>query len=446
MEEKMDREQKIEYARASLWAPFYTVGMAIRIGGDVPPDLVRRVLAKLQVLYPPLASRVRLDARGAAYLTTAGVGEFPLQVREKHSEDDWAGVFLEQEKIPFDFQCGPIARFFLLRGDQSSDLIVIAPHVVCDGYSISQVMGDAVALLNDPEREVSMPAVSPAVTWKTVRHSFTDNLPLRGLARLVNCFWPKRSTALQQEQYETLYRCYWSRQDNAVTTYSLSAEDTAALSARCKAHGISVTGALVASFLLAQADFHAATPATRSEISVAVNLRDRLIEPPGRAVGVYASSFNVQLRPKSSKSFWGLAAESYRRIHRGLQNRCLLLMPLVLEDLNPAIVDGLVAAVCTDCWSPEFAILTHFVPVRNRMRWLDISNIGRVDLPKTQARYSIQNLLPFPPLVPGGGLALNVLTLNGQMNMILKYRRNDPTGANIAAIQQRAVQYLTAAA
>ena len=63
--------QKIEYARASLWLPFYAVGMVARIQGDVPTGRLEATLRKLQILYPPLASRVCVEKDGTAWLTTA---------------------------------------------------------------------------------------------------------------------------------------------------------------------------------------------------------------------------------------------------------------------------------------------------------------------------------------------------------------------------------------
>ncbi len=105
-------EQKIAYARAGLWAPFYAVGMAARIKGDIPTDLLKAALRKLQILYPPLASCVRMEKDGTAWLTTEGVGEFPLEVRSRKSDDDWVKIFLEQERIPVRVRPRPDCTLF----------------------------------------------------------------------------------------------------------------------------------------------------------------------------------------------------------------------------------------------------------------------------------------------------------------------------------------------
>jgi len=64
--------------------------MAARIQGSPPTEVVKAALSKLQILYPPLASRVRVEEDGSAWLTTEGVDEYPLEVRLRTSDDDWA--------------------------------------------------------------------------------------------------------------------------------------------------------------------------------------------------------------------------------------------------------------------------------------------------------------------------------------------------------------------
>jgi hypothetical protein len=435
-------EQKISYARASLWAPFYAVGMTARIQGEVPTDLLTNALHKLQILHPPLASRVRVERDGAAWLTTAGVGAFPLEVRPKVSDDDWAGLLLEQERAPFPFERGPLTRFYLLRGAASSDLIVVAPHVVCDGYSMAHVMCDAVALLNDPEREVLRPPLPPAVTWQTMPHALSDNLLLRGLVRAANGVWRGPRVTLRQQEYQELHRQYWARHHNGLLALALSPAETSDLAARCRQHGVAITGALVAAFLLARNDvWPAGQPAPR-EISVATNIRDRMTPHPGCAVGVYASSLDVRIRAQAGDTFWALASAGHRRIHRALDDRAQVLKPLVLTELDPRIIDAAVAALATGEWGREFALFTRFVKIKETVRSLNVSNIGRIELPDLGAPYRLETLLPFPPVVPGGELALNALTVRGQMHVLLRFRQDRVDAALVARLKERALHYL----
>jgi len=120
-------------------------------------------------------------------------------------------------------------------------------------------------------------------------------------------------------------------------------------------------------------------------------------------MGIFASSVDLKLRSISGKSFWELARHAHTQIHKSINDRSQVLLPLVLEDLDPSIVDAVVAAVSTDEWSPEFRLLTRFIKIKGEARCLNVSNIGRIDLPELGEPYHLETILPFPPLVPGGG-------------------------------------------
>jgi hypothetical protein len=76
------------------------------------------------------------------------------------------------------------------------------------------------------------------------------------------------------------------------------------------------------------------------------------------------------------------------------------------------------------------------------VRSLNVSNIGRIELPDLGAPYRLETLLPFPPVVPGGELALNALTVRGQMHVLLRFRQDRVDAALVARLKERALHYL----
>ncbi len=436
-------EQKIGYSRGSLWAPFHAVGMVARIQGDISVRHLEEVLRKLQVLHPPLACRIRMEQDGSAWLTTEGVGGFPLEVRLRVKEEDWINIFLEQERIPFAFDRGPLARFFLLRGEACSDIVVITPHVICDGNSMTQVISDTITLLNDPGRTVTCPSPPPPTTWQSVRHSWSDNLLLRSFIKAVNFLWLKKHPRMGQQDFEAVNQFYWGRRQTGLLAYELSPGKTSNLVARCKQQGVSVTSALIAAIFLSQTGICSSPRSTSNNVTVAVNIRDQMIQPPGRVVGMYASNIDMKLCPKPGITVWELAHEIHARIHKMLKDRSRILWPLALGELKPKITDGLLASLCTDRWERQLRLFSGFVRMGELSGGLDVSNIGKINLPELNMPYRLKNLIPLPPLVPGGGIALNVLTLDDRMNVILKFRL-DQKGANeINDIWDRALHFLS---
>jgi hypothetical protein len=430
-------EEKIGYTRGSLWAPFHAVGMVMRIKGNVQAGPVMAALRKLEVLYPPLASRVRVEKNGDAWLTTEAVEPCSLEVQTHATMDDWKKVVLEQERRPFAFESGPIGRFFLLRGQDCSDLIAVVPHVICDGLAMTQVMSDAISLLNDPGREVKMPAPPAAVTWQSVPHAAGDALLLRGLIKTVNHVWPKNQAGIRQAGYEELHRRYWEQRQNGMLMFELSPAQTAQLAARCKQHGVAITGALTAAFLLAQGSFRL------HDVTVAVNIRNRMVPPPGRVMRVYASAVNLTRRPGPGTNFWELAHACHTRIHHALDDRARLLLPVALGEIDPSIADRGLRSLCSGQLARRLGPLARLVKFEGLNPNLDISNIGRVEMPETGGRFCPITLLSFPPLWPAGGLAVSAISTNGRMNVTMKFRLDQLDEAAAVRISERASGILT---
>ncbi|HNS50757.1 MAG TPA: hypothetical protein PKO09_06195 [Anaerolineae bacterium] len=435
-------ERRIEYARASLWLPWYAVGMVARIQGEVPPERLRFVLSKLQCLHPAPASRVRMEADGSAWLTTQDVGEYPLEVRRRTDSRQWVEILLEQERVPFAFDRGPVARFFLLRGSGCSEVGIVAPHVVCDGYSTAHLVYDLVALLNDPGREVASPSPPAAVTWQTMPHAAHDALLLRGLVGVANRALRGGRMLLDQEAYTEAHRRYWERRQVGVMTFGLDIEETCRLIARCKQHGVSVTATLVAAFLLAETAVRRKDRAARRHLTLAVSVRDRMAERPGTAVGFYTSSVDLTLRTGLRSRFWEVAREGQARIYKAVGKRSQILRPLVMEGLDPRIADRLVADIARGDWHGVMAHFYRFLRARAYARSLDLSNIGRVEPPDLGSPFRLEALLPWPPLMPGGGITLNTMTAAGKMAGTCKFRREVLDDAAAARILDRALEYL----
>jgi hypothetical protein len=436
-------EEPIGYTRGSLWAPFHAVGMVLRIKGDIPTEQMEAALRKLQVLYPPLASRVRLEKNGAAWLTTQAVQAATLEVRTDAAGDDWKKLFLEQERIPFAFERGPIGRFFLLRGQLCSDLIAIVPHVICDGYAMTEVITDLVALLNDPHQPVTRRVPAPAVTWQSAAHATRDARLLRGLIKVFNRVWPQSQARIHQAEYERLHQNYWEHRQNGLLAFELSAAQTSDLAARCKQYGVKITGALVAAFLLAQESTRTAARVPLWDVTVAVNIRNQMVQPPGRVMAVYASNINLRMHPRPGARFWDLAGQCHSRIHRALGDRARLLLPLALGELDPSFSDAGLAGMSSGQISRRLGRLARYVRFEGLNPNLDVSNVGQVDLPEAGAAGCPVTIIPVPPLWPAGGLAINVLTVNDRMNVTVKFRLDQLDEAAVIKIGESALSYLT---
>jgi hypothetical protein len=113
-----------------------------------------------------------------------------------------------------------------------------------------------------------------------------------------------------------------------------------------------------------------------------------------------------------------------------------------MEQLDPSIADSAVSAISTGRLGDKFGLLSHFLKESEDKCRLNVSNIGRINLPEAGKPYTLETLLPFPPLVPFSGPSLNILTTNNQMNFILRYHLETWNDATITKVRDQVISYL----
>lgn len=261
-----------------------------RVHGRADPDGIRAALTAARRRHPLLGVRVADIGRWRAWLTTEAVPDPPLRVVNTTAPDAWARVVEEELPRRFDTTTGPLTRFVLLDAGDTFDLIAVCHHLVCDGISAGIVIDD---ILRGPAHDLPRPRPVPAADDLLPRPRPT----LSDLRKLVRALG--RSTHPARHTGPLAY-----------TTWSLSADETTAILARCRAEGATLQAALCAAF--ARAFPHPA------DISVPVDLR-RILAPAARnAVGLYATSIVRPVDGTAPDGFWTLARQVRADLHHRL--------------------------------------------------------------------------------------------------------------------------------
>jgi hypothetical protein len=329
--------------------------------------------------------------------------------------------------------------------------------------SLAYLARDLMVHLGDPAREVEvLPAPEPITL---------DNLPSEvSLSRLVKFFinrikrkWAEEIVFFDQEDYKALTEVYWDNYQHEVFTVVLSEAETSALVARCRKENITVNSALTAAFSGAQSFVEGEKP-YHAKIVVAANLRDRLPNPPGEAMGYYALGVELKLKYDHKKSFWDNARKYHKKIKPNFTNkkvfgdlpRMLQMDSNIYEALNFKKLGGLVP---TD--SPRYEKLSDFgkredvvvrLLKRVKMESLEakllgpaITNLGRMDFPKTYGVLELDRLF----MQPGGAfplvhvnLVLGAVTCSGKMSLVVEYAPEAVDTVTMEKIKDKAMEYL----
>ena len=116
-------------------SPYSVVTMMARIGGDVSETMLRDAVAKVQRRHVNLRVRIKEDQDHVPWFTSEGVGEIPVEVVPRESDEHWIEVQQEAAKVPFEFELRPAIRFILVQSPGVSEVIILCHHIICDGLS-----------------------------------------------------------------------------------------------------------------------------------------------------------------------------------------------------------------------------------------------------------------------------------------------------------------------
>lgn len=444
-------------------SPFSIVTMVARIKGDVSEEILRNAVAKAQHRHALLRVRIKEDSDHTQWFTSAGAGEIPVEILPRKSANDWIRIHAEASRIPFEFDACPAVRFILVQSPETSELIILCHHIICDGMSLAYLARDIMGYLGDPDREVEALPAPPAIDLENL----PDDVSLSGLVRFfvnrMNRRWADESVYFDQADYEILTKIYWDRYTHEILPIELSEEETAGLVARCRAEKVTVNSALSAAFGGAQSFVQGEQPYHRKFV-VAANLRERLPNPPGEGMGMYAGGVEFNFRYKHNKTFWENARKLNQIIQPKIANKHLFadllnwlyLDPTMLEAMNFKKLGQFAPAD-----SDRFEKLSSFssredvvlrILRRDKIESLErkywgaaVTNLGRLDFPKNYGALELDRLI----LQPGGGiplanvnLVLGAVTSSGKLSLVVEYAREAVDTETMSDITNQALEYL----
>ncbi len=465
-----EKQQVMRYERKVTGAerfyshsPFSIVTMVARIRGNVSEEMLKNAVVKVQQRHVLLRVRIKEDNEHTLWFTSEGVQEIPIEIVPRKSENDWIKIHAEASKVPFEFETHPAIRFILVQSPDVSELIILCHHIICDGMSLAYLARDLMVHLGDPAREVEVLPVPEPITL--------DNLPsdvsLSGLVKFfinrIKRKWAEEIVFFDQEDYKALTKTYWDNFNHEIFPIELSEEQTSGLVVRCRNERITVNSALTAAFSGAQS-FVAGDKPHHARTAIAADLRGRLPNPPGEAVGYYASGFELKLKYDHKKSFWDNARKYHKSIKPNFTNKkvfgdlpgWLQMDSNIYEALNFKKLGRLVPKD-----SPRYDKLSDFgkredvvvnLLQRAKMETLEtkllgpaITNLGRFDFPKTYGALELDRLI----MQPGGAfplvhvdMVLGAVTCSGKLSLVVEYAEEAVDAATMEKIKDKAIEYL----
>jgi hypothetical protein len=457
-------ERKVTAAeRFFARSPFAIVTMVLRINGHVSEEMLRRAVSIVQQRHALLRVRIRTDAEHAAWFTSDGVQEIPIEIVPRESEDDWIESHARASGVPFAFETHPAIRFILVQSPDRSELIILCHHIICDGMSLAYLARDLMVHLGDPAREVEVLPAPPPIDLDNLPRDVSQPGLVKFLIGRMNRKWAQEAVFFDQEDYEILTRTYWDHYHHDLLSIELSEAETTALVARCREEQVTVNSALTAAFSGAQSFVQGEKP-YHAKTVIAADLRDPLPRSPGEGMGMYAGGAELKLKYDHKRGFWENARRFHRRIQPAYTNKNLFgavlnwlyLDPTICEAMSFKKLGGLVPPD-----SPRYEKLSAFsarddvvlrLLQRDNLDTLEfkywgtaVTNLGRLEFPRQYGALELDRLI----MQPGGGiplananLVLGAVTCSGKLSLVMEYAREAVDSAVMQQVKDKALEYL----
>jgi NRPS condensation-like uncharacterized protein len=449
--------------RIFRWSPYSIVTMVARITGHVSQSMLANAVSRVQRRHPNLRVRIREDDDHVPWFTSEGVGEIPVEVVPRKSDDHWLQVHEGASQVPFDFDARPAIRFILVQSPSVSELIILCHHIICDGMSLAYLARDLMIHLGEPAREVDVLPDPVPIDLENTPEEVSLNPVVRFFMKRINRKWEQDVVFFDQEDYEGINDAYWMHYHPRIMPVELSEAQTQALVARCRQSHVTVNSALTAAFVGAQTVVQGERP-FHSSIAIGASLRDRLPSPAGEAMGFYAGGVSLNFKYDGKIGFWDNARKLHGKVSPLYANRTLFKETLTWCHLAPGIMEAMHFKKLGGLVPPHsskhqrLVAYSHLDDVvlsilkREKMDTLDrvilgtaVTNLTRMDFPRNYGALTLDRLI----MNPGGAfpvsqvnLVLGAVTCSGKLSLVIEYVEDNVDDSTMEAIRDKALEFL----
>jgi hypothetical protein len=440
-------------------APYAIVTMVARIKGNITEKMLNDAVSKVQQRHLNLRVRIVEDDDNIPWFTTEDVKEIPIKIISRESDDHWMQIYHQACRVPFEFNERPAIRFILVQSPKISELMILCHHIICDGMSLAFLARDLIIHLGEPTREIELLPDPVPLNLDNIPKEVSLNPIVKFIIKRTNKKWDKDKIYFDQEDYQNLNDGYWKNFTHKMFTVELTETETSEIVNRCKKEGVTVNTALTSAFVCAQYNIQG-DKSYHSNIFIAGNLRDRLLNPPGGVMGIYVGGVIPKFKYKEKISFW----DNTRKLHKELKslytNKNLFKGGILNLYLEPAIRESTtfkLLGLLVSSNSSRYEKLSAFskrddmvtsILKRRKMDSLEsivmgtaVTNLTRLDFPSKYGNFLIFN--PGSAISLGNvNLVLGAVTCAGKLSLLLEYAEETVDTKTMEKIKGKALEFL----
>ncbi|MGH8031391.1 MAG: condensation domain-containing protein [Luteimonas sp.] len=409
----------------------FTVVCTLKIAGVLDEARLRHALARVQAKHPLLRCLIQDNGSGPCFVLQQRPAPIPLRIVERTDDEQWQAEVRREWVAPFDAP-DPLLRMAWLRGNETSELMLVAHHCICDGQSGFNFLRECLSAYDRPELDLGSYASLGALEDLVPATLLQDRGFLRRvrwkmrLLRLV-LFIKRRSEGKASGSRITHEQMYFLR-------WSVDKTASSALNARCKAEHVTVMAAAAVAFMQAFRDVRGAAALTNAYAMVNV----RRFLPQSRPDAMFGMAAGVPLRIKGLPPPMQLAADTFwsraQAVRTDLTRR--------VDRLGAGLYHYLVGL---EGMHEKYARLVADTDSAPAVRHITIASHDIVRMPREHVGFRIETIQTLAVMVaPTPANTVMIWRYDGQLEFAIVSDEVSLPRAQAQAVKERAMEILRA--
>lgn len=394
-------KSEIRKERTHLFAPSINIACMVSFIGVVEDFMLHAAIQTAVSNNEVLNTKITMSENGDAFYEAVE----PRKVYIDNFYEDWEEKVTEQEKKVFDLQSGELIRFFVKNNEDTTQLLIIAHHLVGDGLSITYFVEDTVNALNGKNIE-----------YKTLKLYDRKDLPPESklnplmlmMLKNINRKWNKTGKVFVFQEYEKMFQKYWESRKTQIITAKLEESHLTKLEKASKLHKISINSILTTALLKIVGE--------STEIGISVSLREKDNKPMAN----YSTAISISHKYDETKDFWENARNVHNLIYAKLNNeKSKYFLTEFMNNLSPTLIDSAYFAAFDGYLNSVSNRISNMFGYSKEPTAINFSNLTRVMESIDGAAYKIKDFYFVPPIVPNAAYMFGVATYHNQLVVTL---------------------------
>ena len=388
---------KLAMERYFLFEPNVYINLVFTVAGGASPEKIMDAVRKTYTQNQTTMSKAVLDEKGNLYLEEMPQSGCKVSLDSR----DWQEIRQEQEHITFRINEGEFLRTFIIPNGETTDVYMMAHHMMCDGSGMVMLVDDI--MNNLAGNEV---AYKPTIVIKKGTALRKGNLSLKSkvLLRLLNLEWKKERKIFTWDDYYKIHETYWKNKSSYFTMDVINEDELAAIKKECKELNITINSYLVAKIL-------SNYPQCRC-LGMPISLRTG-----ERSISNFVANLTTYFDYDTTKTYQenAVALDKITRVELKKEG-VRYYTSQFMATMDPTLMDAsLMHHVLGYESEPARKMASLVGYFGKRHTELGVSNMRVIDLPSQYGSYKVSNVIGIVPKISSASKVVGVFTFNGKM-------------------------------